>query len=111
MGEIRDHVREAIEKTRTVDPAYHSVVTICEERALLMAEQLERKAEGLSQEEVRRRYPLAGRVFAVKDNLRRGRADHGGLAHFGELSITIFRDGSRAPGAGRRDLCREDEYG
>ncbi len=69
MGEIRDHVREAIEKTRTVDPAYHSVVTICEERALLMAEQLERKAEGLSQEEVRRRYPLAGRVFAVKDNL------------------------------------------
>lgn len=69
MGEIRDRVSEAIKKIRTVDPAYHSFVTVCEERALQAAEKLEREMQGLTQEEARRRYPLAGLVFAVKDNL------------------------------------------
>ena len=69
MGEIRDRVSEAIKKIRAVDPAYHSFVTVCEERASQAAEKLEREIQGLTQEEARRRYPLAGLVFAVKDNL------------------------------------------
>lgn len=64
-----DRVREAVTKIRAIDPAYHSFVTVCEERALTMAEKLDRETQGLSQEEVRRRFPLAGLVFAVKDNI------------------------------------------
>ena len=69
MGEIRDRVSEAIEKIRAVDPAYHSFVTVCEERAMQAAEELERAMHELPQEEARRRFPLAGLVFAVKDNI------------------------------------------
>jgi len=64
-----DRVREAVAKIRAIDPAYHSFVTLCEERALTMAENLEREMRGLSREEARRRFPFAGLVFAVKDNI------------------------------------------
>ena len=66
---VVDRVREAIAKIRNMDPAYHSFVTLCEERAFTMARELDDQLQGLSPEEARRRYPLAGLVFAVKDNI------------------------------------------
>lgn len=65
----RDRVQAAIGRIRRIDPDYHAFVTVCEARALQMAEKLDEELNGLTPEQARERYPLAGLTFAVKDNI------------------------------------------
>ena len=66
---ISDRVRAALVKIRSIDTEYHAFVTVCGERALSAAEELETKIKDLTPAEAQERYPLLGLTFAVKDNL------------------------------------------